>query len=80
VTTGSIAANSAADVTVTWPAAFPNTNYTATVTVQEANNSSLVALRIKSQTASSITVRVENQEGVLGAARTGTLHAIAIAD
>lgn len=77
VTTGSIAGSASADVTVTWDTAFPDTNYTATVGVEEANGDLRIGC-IKSRTTTQMVVRVDNRNAL--SARTGTLHATAIAD
>ncbi len=79
VTTGAIAAASQAEVAVTWPTPFPDTNYTAIATVQEgtAATDTLKVLKIVSRTAAGCVVRVQN---VAAAPATGNLHLIAIPD
>lgn len=78
VTTGSVAATSAADVTVTWDTAFADTNYTVTASVVETTaGTTLRVLKVLAQAAGSVTVRVYNDSA---GAVTGTVHAIAIAD
>lgn len=77
--TGSIAGGTTTQVTVTWPAAFSNTNYTAVVSVEEPTvGTNLRVLKIISRTTTNMVVRVENTDALN--ARTGTLHAIGIAD
>lgn len=79
VTTGSINATSSAVVTLTWSAAFADANYTVNVSVVDTTAAalSLQVVHIESQSASAITVRVENTSA---GALTGTLHAIAMHD
>lgn len=79
ITTGSIAASSQAEISVTWPSAFPNTNYTVIAMVEEgtAATDNLKVLKIVSRTATGCVVRVQN---VVAAAVTGTLHLVAIPD
>jgi hypothetical protein len=80
VSTGSIAASSSAAVTVTWGAAFANTNYTVNCSVQEAtaSASTLRVHHIESLTTTTAVVRVVNDD--TGAAHTGTLHCMAMHD
>ncbi len=79
VTTGSVGASSQAEISVTWPSAFPNTGYTVSVMVEEgtAATDNLKVLKIVSRTATGCVVRVQN---VVAAAVTGTLHLVAIPD
>lgn len=77
--TPSIAASGSADVTVTWPTAFASANYTATVTVENADaGETLRATRIISRTPTQIVVRVTNSDALNP--RMGTVHAVGIAD
>lgn len=80
VTTGSLAATTAANITVTWDVAFPDANYTVVATAFEGtggNVNSIRVLRVQSIAAGSCVVRVINDDI---SARTGTIHAIAIHD
>jgi hypothetical protein len=79
VTTGSIAATTRADVTLTWTTAFADANYTATASVEDTSASGLglIAERIRSKVAGSVVVQVFNQSaGPL----TGTLDVVALHD
>lgn len=80
VTTGSIAGNASAAVTVTWDTPFADTNYTVVCAVQEAvaGTSTLRVHHIESITAAAIVVRIVNDDTLN--AKTGTVHAIAIHD
>lgn len=79
VSTGSIAASGEVVVTVTWPTAFADTNYTATVSVLETQDFQTVRyLKTQGVGLASIDVRVRNDDALN--ARTGTIHAIAISD
>lgn len=77
VATGSIAASSSADVTLTWAVAFADTSYTVTVSVVESS-ASLEIVAIKTQNAGSIVVTIKNNDA--GGAHTGVLHSIAFHD
>lgn len=79
VTTGSIAGNGEATVTVIWDLAFADSNYTAVVSVLEDSTIGLQVRRIMTQTAGAITVRVANVMDITNP-HTGTLHAVAIHD
>jgi len=74
--TGSIAGTGQADVTVTWPTAFPDTSYTvvALVEVDDAGDS-LTVRRIRSRTAAGCVVNVVNSALT---AKTGVLHVMAM--
>lgn len=78
ITTGSISSSSSAAVVVTWGTAFADTNYTVTCSVVEADTdtATLQIDHIEAVVAASVTVRVENENA--GAARTGTLHCMAV--
>lgn len=79
VTTGTIAANSSADVTVTWPTPFADTNYTMQAQLQEDTTTmGLIFLRIESRTATQAVLRVQNND--ITNPHTGTLHLLGIAD
>lgn len=70
-----------AAVTVTWPTAFSDTNYTAVADVVEttaAGTATLRVDRITAKTTTGITVRVVNSDAVT--ARTGTVQATAAHD
>lgn len=78
-TTGAVAAATTVDIVVTWPTAFADNAYTATVSLLEGTAGIAMRIRKKvAQTAASITVRVTNDDAV--SALTGTIHAIAIHD
>lgn len=77
VTTGSIAASTSSDVTLTWSVAFADTNYTVTVSVVEAT-ASLEIVSIKTKNAGSVVVTIINNDA--GGAHTGSLNAIAFHD
>ncbi|MBW3663582.1 MAG: hypothetical protein KY469_10825 [Actinobacteria bacterium] len=78
VATGSIGATGEADITVTFPTAFPDTNYTATAIVEiDDPGESLRVRRMRVKTADSCVVNVVNNAIT---SRTGTLHVIAIHD
>lgn len=78
VTTGSIVGLASATITVTWPQAFPDANYTVTVSLEgTSTGAGLRILRILSKTATEITVRVINDDAT---SKTATIHAIAIPD
>lgn len=79
ISTGSISAGSSALVTVTWGTAFADANYTVVCSVLDTTAASLAlsVVHIESQSASAITVRVQNTSA---GALTGTLHVIAIHD
>jgi len=80
VTTGSVSASSSAAVTVSWTTAFADANYTATCSVVEstAGTNSLRIHHLESTSASSVVVRVVNDD--TGAAHTGTVHCSAVHD
>lgn len=79
VTTGSVGAGASALITVTWPVAFADTNYTVVASVLEATTSSLSmsVVHVESKAAGSCTVRVINN--AVGAL-TGEIQAIGIYD
>lgn len=78
VTTGSVAGLTLATVTVTWDTAFADANYTPVVSMLEDNaTTGLIVRRIRTVTASAITVLVENTSAT---AKTGTLQAFAVHD
>lgn len=79
VTTGSIGAGSTALVTLTWPAAFADANYTAQASVIDATTSSLSlsVAHIETVTASAVAVRILNN--AIGSL-TGELQVTAIHD
>lgn len=78
-TTGAVTNGSSSLVTVTWDTPFADTNYTTTVSVQDATAAAaaLSVVHIESQTAANVVVRIAN-----GAATpvTGTVHAMAVHD
>lgn len=76
VTTGSIAAGVAVNVTVTWSSAFADTSYTPVVTVVQTSDTGLWVVHIVSVSTTGIVVRVKNDSTTT----TGTLQAIAIHD
>ncbi|HXE75310.1 MAG TPA: right-handed parallel beta-helix repeat-containing protein [Candidatus Xenobia bacterium] len=80
VSTGSIAASSSAAVTVSWTTAFADANYTANCSVVEATAgaNSLRMHHLESVSASSVVVRVVNDDGAT--AKTGTVHCTAVHD
>src|SRR5215216_4067372 len=79
VTTGSVTGSAQAEVTVTWPQAFPSTNYTISATVEEATaaTDTLQVKKIVSRSVADCVVRVVNANA---SARTGTLHLVGISD
>lgn len=77
VTTGSIGGAASATVVFTLPTAMPDTSYTVAVSVEESNFD-LSVRGVVSKTASTVSVRVTNNNAVT--ARTGTLHVFAIHD
>lgn len=82
VSTGSIIGAGQANVTVTWPSAFADANYTVVAVVEHGTDptstSELLLKRVISKAAASCVVQVQNQDAVT--ANTGTIHAIAIHD
>ncbi len=80
VTSGSIAAGSSAAVTLSWTAPFADTNYTPVCQVQEstAGASTLRIHHIESIAASSVTVRIVNDDTT--SAHTGQLVCLAAHD
>lgn len=76
VSTGSIAASSTADVTLTWAAAFADANYTPIASVLEAG-ANLEIVGIKSYSASAVVVTIRNTDA---SDHTGTLLLQAIHD
>lgn len=78
-----LAANSSATYLISWPTAFPNTNYTVSISMEDyattGASDGLEVIRFESKTASSITVVVRNRDTVL-TDMSGEIHAIAIAD
>lgn len=78
VTTGSVASLGEADVSLTWPTAFPDTNYTVAASVElDLAGEALRVRRIRTRTTTGCTVNIINNAAT---AQTGTLHAIAIHD
>ncbi|HEX9765744.1 MAG TPA: hypothetical protein VGA36_03205 [Nitriliruptorales bacterium] len=78
VTTGSIGAAGEANVAVTWPTAFADTDYTVVALVAEdAGGESLRARRVRTLSTTGCVVNVVNNALL---SRTGTLHVIAIHD
>jgi hypothetical protein len=79
LTTGSVAANTDAAVTVNWTTAFADANYTVSCALVDAtaSASALKIIHIDSYTAASVIVRVRNDSA---GALTGTLHVIAVHD
>ena len=73
VSTGSIASSGAADITLTWTAAFADANYDPVCDLigSQASNSDLRLHHIESVSASALVVRVINDDS--SAAHTGTL-------
>lgn len=79
VTTGSVALSGTAAVSVTWPQAFPDANYTVTASVVlDIAGESLRVVRVRSKTATGCVVQVVNNDAA--AAHTGVVHAVAIHD
>lgn len=79
VATGNILTVTRSDVTVTWDAAFADTNYTVALSIVDTSalGLGLQPERIRSKSASAITVQVFNASvGTLS----GTLEAIAVHD
>lgn len=79
IVTGAIDGNDSAEILVIWPLGFIDTDYTATVSVIEetVDTGTLSISKIVAQTADDILVRVDNNDS---SARTGLIHAIAVAD
>src|SRR5215217_7390984 len=79
VTTGSVTGSAQAEITVTWPQAFPSTNYTVSAVVEEATaaTDTLQVKKIVSRSTTDCVVRVVNANA---SARTGTLHLVGISD
>jgi len=79
VTTGSVTGSAQAEITVTWPQAFPSTNYTVSAVVEEATaaTDTLQIKKIVSRSVADCVVRVVNANA---SARTGTLHLVGISD
>jgi len=79
VSTGSVTGSAQAEVTVTWPQAFPSTSYTVSAVVEEATaaTDTLQVKKIVSRSATDCVVRVVNANA---SARTGTLHLVGISD
>lgn len=74
--TGSIAGTGQADITVTWPSPFPDTNYTVVVAVEiDEAGDSLWVRRIRSKTTAGCVVNVANAALMT---KTGTLHVMAM--
>ena len=77
-TTGSVAGGGTALVTVTWDEPFDDATYTAVASIVQADAvANLRVVKIQSQTAAAIVVRVENVAAIT--AYTGTVHAVAVA-
>jgi len=79
VTTGSVTGSAQAEITVTWPQAFPQANYTVMAVVEEATaaTDTLQVKKIVSRSTTDCVVRVVNANA---SARTGTLHLVGISD
>jgi hypothetical protein len=79
VTTGSVTAGLTALVTVTWTAAFADTNYTVSASVIDSTAAglALAILHVETIAADSVAIRVLNTS--VGAL-TGTIHCIGIHD
>lgn len=78
VATGGIGGTATATIVVTWDVAFPDANYTVAVTVeQDAAGDGLRIKRVRTRTATQITVAVENTALT---SQEGTLHVLARAD
>lgn len=77
VSAGSVSAGTGTDVTVTWPVAFADANYTVALTYELAVNDVPIHVYLKSKIAASCVVRVFNQDA---SARTPTIHAIGTHD
>lgn len=75
--TGTIGGTASADVSVTWPSNFSNTNYTVTASIEQDIDTGLRILRVRSKTTSGCVVRVTN-DSVTG--QSGTVHTIGVAD
>lgn len=80
VTTGSIAGAGTAAITVTWAVPFQSADYTVNVIMLEATatTSTLRVHHVQSQTATACVVRVVNDDPAT--AKTGTVHALGMAD
>ncbi len=80
VSTGSVLAGVAVEVTATWPTAFSNANYTVNVNVLEgtAGTNTLRYLKTVSKTTTQVVVRIINDDTLN--ARTGELHIVGIPD
>lgn len=78
-TTGSVAAADFVVITLNWPTAFSDTNYTVVVSVQddEVSDMGLRVVRIQAKVVGSISVVVEN---TAISARTGVIEAMAFVD
>lgn len=80
--TGSVAAGGQVEVTVTWPTAWADTNYTVVVSLQETTSdvagAGMRIRRIRNKNAADFTVIVQNEN--LITAVTGTLHVCGIHD
>lgn len=79
VATGSLPAASSTNVTVTFPTAFTDTNYTLVAAVEDSSSADgLRVLKIVSRTTTGVVVRVQNADTLN--ARSGTLHILAFKD
>jgi len=80
VSTGSITLGVNVPITLTWDAAFADTNYTVGCSIEDGATglASLEVHHLESKTASGVVVRVNNLD--LTTARTGTLHCWAFHD
>lgn len=67
-----------ADITVTWPTAFVDANYTVIASILEDSTSGLIITRVRVKTASQIVVRVQNTDALV--AHTGVVHAMGVHD
>lgn len=77
VATGVVAAGGQADVTVPWPSAFPDVNYTVVATVEEGQLAdTLKVLKVRWKTAADCGVRLANADALQG--RSGVLNVVGI--
>ncbi len=79
VTTGSVGAGASALITLTWPVAFPDTNYSVVASVVDSTAAalSLSVVHVETVSASAVAVRVVNNSA---GALTGSVNAIAVHD
>lgn len=75
---GPITAGNNAQLTITWPTAFADANYSVSFSYEENTNlSKSVTVNVKSKAAGSVSINVANDTA---ASRTGTINAIAVHD